>query len=192
MEKIVSNEEESINIVIEPGFSFRESPTNLPNGICLLEKQYIECKQKWNLLPIDSIEPYYNLQNYTITRSQAMELLKIPIFEHSIETIFQKTFDIYYSNFDYVDGSFSKKIYMNSCLSLFDILKENDVPRNLYYNFSSKLHELILDEIKVEKKTRGENGEIVCRLPLPETKSDEELPYVSILTLPITEATFGN
>ena len=40
--KIVSNEEESINIVIEPGFSFRESPTNLPNGICLLEKQYIE------------------------------------------------------------------------------------------------------------------------------------------------------
>ena len=109
MEKIVSNEEESINIVIEPGFSLLEFPTNLPNGICLLEKQYIECKQKWNLLPIDTIQPYYNLQNYTITRSQAMELLKISIFEHPIETIFQKTFDIYYSNFDYVDGSFSKR-----------------------------------------------------------------------------------
>jgi len=178
---IISKDYEGQNFIIEPGFSFKEPPTNLPNGICLLEKQNIECNQKWNLLPIDSIEPYYNLQNYTITRSQAMELLKIPIFEYPIETIFQKTFDIYYSNFDYVNGSFSKKIYTKRCLSLFDILKENDVPRNLYYNFSSKLYELILDEIKIEK-TRGENGEIVCRLPLPETKSDEELPYVSIVT----------
>ena len=57
--------------------------------------------------------------------------------------------------------------------------------------FHLRLNELILDEINIEK-TRGENGEIVCRLPLPETKSDEELPYVSIVTLPITGVTFGN
>ena len=179
--KIISNEEETINIVIEPGFSLKEEPTDLPNGICLLDKQNIDCNKKWNLLPIDTIQPYYNLQNYTITSLQAIELLKISIFENSIETIFQKTFDIYYSNFDYINGTFSNKLYINKCLSLFDILKENDVPRNLYYNFSSKLNELLLDEIKIEK-SRGDNGEIVCRLPLPETKSDEELPYVSIVT----------
>ena len=179
--KIIDNEEETINMIIEPGFSLREEPKNLPNGICLLDKQNIECIQKWNLLPVDTIKPYYNLQNYTITRSQAIELLKISIFVNPIETIFQKTFDIYYSNFDYISGTFSNKLYINKCLSLFDILKENDVPRNLYYNFSSRLNELLLDEIKIEK-TRGDNGEIVCRLPLPETKSDEELPYVSIVT----------
>ena len=32
--KIINNEEETINMIIEPGFSLREEPKNLPNGIC--------------------------------------------------------------------------------------------------------------------------------------------------------------
>ena len=178
---IISKDYEGQNFIIEPGYILREEPLDLPNGICLLDKQNITVNQKWNLLPIDTIKPYYSLYNYTLTKKQAIELLKIPTFEKPIEDIFQKTFDIYFSNLDYVQGSISSTEYLNSCMSLADILKKNDVPRNIDYNFSSKLNELIIDEIKIEK-TRGKDGEIICRLPLPETKSDEELPYVSIVT----------
>jgi len=178
---IISKDYEGQNYIIEPGYTLREEPLDLPDGVCLLEKQNITVTQKWNILPIDTIKPYYNLYNYTLTKKQAIELLKIPTFENPIENLFQKTFNIYYSNLDYVQGSISTIEYLNSCMSLVDILKKNDVPKNINYNFSSKLNELIIDEIKIEK-TRGKNGEIVCRLPLPETKSDEELPFVSIVT----------
>jgi len=180
---ILQSDNEGINVILEPGFSLKENIIlkDLPNGICLIDNQNLLGTDLWNNIPIDPIEPYYNLNNYTITKECIIELLKIQYYDKKLEYIFQNKFNIFYTNQDFIQGSLNSNIYYKSCLSLHDRLKEYDVPKNLSYNFSSKLSELIIDEIKIQK-TRGENGEIVCRLPLPETKSDEELPYISIVT----------
>ena len=180
---ILQSDKEGINVILEPGFSLKENIIlkDLPNGICLIDNQNLLGTDLWNNIPIDPIEPYYNLNNYTITKECIIELLKIQYYDKKLEYIFQNKFNIFYTNQDFIQGSLNSNIYYKSCLSLHDRLKEYDVPKNLSYNFSSKLSELIIDEIKIQK-TKGENGEIVCRLPLPETKSDEELPYISIVT----------